>query len=293
MERRALGNTGLSVSVLGLGTGEWGGPDVDESALARLLDRALDLGLNLVDTAPSYGLSEERLGRLLKPHGDRVLVSTKVGYGVPGVPDWTYECVRRGVDQALDRLGRDRLDIVLLHSCPTEVLEHNGVIDALEHAREQGKMRVVAYSGENEALDKALQDTRLGAVMTSLNVCDQGVLHNGRLAERVQQGLGWLVKRPLANGVWRYPALPGRPDLDEYWHRWQSLASGPLQEPDAMLLRFVTGCPGVACAVAGIRSESHLLKCVRALEPIASDPDTFTRWRTRWAESGGGWPGVI
>lgn len=93
---RPFGTTGLSVSPLGLGAGEIGDPALDDREVEALLRAAVELGVTLIDTARSYGRSEERIGRFLAPVRDQVVLSTKVGYGVDGVPDWTGECIRRG-----------------------------------------------------------------------------------------------------------------------------------------------------------------------------------------------------
>lgn len=293
MELRPLGNTGLDLPLLALGAGEWGGPEVDGNSLARLLDQAAEQGPVLVDTAPSYGQSEERLGRLLRTRVAPVLVCTKVGYGVPGVPDWTADCITRGVDQALARLGRDCLEIVLLHSCPAEVLRHNGVIEALDRAREQGKVRVVGYSGENGDLDQALDHPAISCVMTSLNPCDQGVLDNLRLARRLEQGLGWLVKRPLANGVWRFAHRPERPDLAEYWRRWHELGLGEEVDPLGRCLGFAGSVSSVSSVVVGMGAPERYPQCLAALARGLADPECHTRWRSRWGTPGPGWPGLV
>ena len=81
---RPLGRTGLSVFPVGLGAGALGDPSLGEAEAERLLLGALDLGVNLIDTAPSYGLSEERIGRILGARRAQVVLSTKGGYGVPG-----------------------------------------------------------------------------------------------------------------------------------------------------------------------------------------------------------------
>jgi aryl-alcohol dehydrogenase-like predicted oxidoreductase len=66
---------------------------VSESEAGRLLNQVLDAGVNLIDTARGYGLSEERIGRHLAHRRPEFLLSTKVGYGIPGVADWTYDCI--------------------------------------------------------------------------------------------------------------------------------------------------------------------------------------------------------
>ena len=112
---RPFGRSGLSVSVLGLGAGQIGAAELADRDVEALLRATVELGVTLIDTARSYGLSEERIGRFLAPVRDHVVLSTKVGYGVDGVPDWTGECVRLGVDRALTLLATDRIDIVHLH----------------------------------------------------------------------------------------------------------------------------------------------------------------------------------
>ena len=138
---RPFGRSGLIVSALGLGAGELGDPAQDEREVAALVDAAIERGITLIDTARGYGLSEERLGRILPRSRDRVVLSTKVGYGVDGEPDWTGRCVARGIDDALRRLATDWIDIVHLHSCPVDVLARGEVIGALVDARAAGKLR--------------------------------------------------------------------------------------------------------------------------------------------------------
>src|SRR4051794_28359829 len=101
---RSFGKTGLSVSALGFGAGQIGSPELNEEEAARLLHGALDLGVTFFDTARGYGLSEERIGRHLSSHRARFVLSSKGGYGVDGVPDWTAEVIARGIDDALGRL---------------------------------------------------------------------------------------------------------------------------------------------------------------------------------------------
>src|SRR4029079_11123665 len=94
LPQRPFGRTALRVSALGLGAGQIGDPSLDDREVEALVLGAIDLGVPLIDTARSYGCSEERLGRLLRQRKDRFVLSTKVGYGVEGVPDWTGEAVR-------------------------------------------------------------------------------------------------------------------------------------------------------------------------------------------------------
>ena len=153
MRTRAFGATGLSVTPLGFGAMHLNDGRISEAEAGRLLNEVLDAGVNLIDTARGYGLSEERIGRHLSHRRQDFLLSTKVGYGIPGVPDWTYDCIMAGVEAALVRMRCERLDIVHLHSCPLQVLEEGQVIMALEDCARAGKLRVIAYSGDNAELE--------------------------------------------------------------------------------------------------------------------------------------------
>ena len=204
---RPLGRTGLSVSPLGLGTGRLGSADLSESEAERLLHGALDAGITLIDTAPSYGLAEERIGRHLARRRKDVTLSTKGGYGVPGVPDWTGTVITAGIDAALARMRTSWLDIFHLHSCPQEILERGEVIEALEAAVQAGKVRVAAYSGDGAPLAWAVGSGRFGSVQASVNFCDQRIL-DAELPAAQAAGMGLIAKRALANAPWRFFSRP-------------------------------------------------------------------------------------
>ena len=164
MDRVPFGTTGLTVSRLGLGCGGLGETRVSDADAERLVLGALDLGVTFFDAARSYGLAEERLGRILGSRRDEVVLSTKGGYGVEGVEDWTGPVLTRGIDEACARLRTDRIDVFHLHSCPVDVMHRDGLLDALARARDAGKIRVAAYSGDNEGLAWAVGSTAFGSV---------------------------------------------------------------------------------------------------------------------------------
>jgi aryl-alcohol dehydrogenase-like predicted oxidoreductase len=258
MEPRAFGTTGLSVPALGFGAMHLGSPAVEEREAARVLNEALDLGLTVIDTARGYGLSEERIGRHLAHRRSEFLLSTKVGYGIQGIQDWTPPCIFAGVDAALVRLRTDWIDIVHLHSCPRPVLERGEVTEALEACRKAGKVRVVAYSGDNEALESALVDARFTAVQLSLNVCDQAVL-DGTLSQAGATGRGVIVKRPLGGAVGGMGSRPLAEVEGAYWERWQrmNLPDPGIPFPE-LALRFAAFQPGVHTCIVGTARVENL-----------------------------------
>lgn len=298
MELRPLGDTGLRVSSLGFGAMQLGDPRCSEAEAATLLNAVLDLGVNLIDTARSYGLSEERIGRHLAHRRDQFLLSTKVGYGIEGVPDWSYDCVVQGVERALRLMRCEVIDIVHLHSCPLPVLQQGDATRALLDCQRAGKLRVAAYSGDNAELRFALRSGTFGALQSSVSVCDQDgldeVLHTAR-----QQGLGVLAKRPLAGAIWRLSARPGDGAESAYWERWQALGMDALcadagLAPDELALRFALHQPGVSCALVGTLRLDSLRRNLAALAKGPLPSPLQAQLRQRFSRlSQGSWPAWV
>lgn len=195
MELRRFGTSDLLVSPLGFGAGHIGAEQMTDREAVYLLEQARDLGINLIDTARGYGLSEQRVGQFLKNRRHDVILSTKVGYDVPGTQDWTFEAVHGGIDQALQTMQTDYLDIVHLHSCSREILAQGDVIEALDQAKQAGKVRVIAYSGDREDLTYAIETNRFDSFQTSFNLFDQRV--DEVLPTLLDHGV--IAKRPIGN----------------------------------------------------------------------------------------------
>ncbi len=293
MIRRAFGNTKLIVSALGFGAGHIGSPDMSEDAAGTILNRAVDLGVNLIDTARGYGLSEERVGRHLSWRRQEVVISTKGGYGVPGVPDWTPDCITQGIGQALERLQTDYIDIFHLHSCPLETLDQTDVIPALEQALTLGQIRVAAYSGENEALAWAAKSGKFGSFETSVNICDQRVLETV-IPDAVKAGLGIIAKRPIANAPWRHATRPVGDYCETYWERLQTMKLEPEDLAwDEFALRFSAFAPGVSSAIVGTSNVDNLARNVEIVGKGALDPKLEARVRTTFKTHEQNWIGQV
>ena len=292
MEHRTYGASGIGVSALGLGAGQLGDERLGEGEAQALLLGALDAGISLVDTAPSYGVSEQRIGRFLGARRDAVVLSTKLGYGVPGVPDWTGPCITGGVEQALRVLRTDRIDIAHLHSCPREVLEQGEVVAALEAARAAGKLRAIAYSGENEDLEFARASGRFDGLMASLNPFEQ------RVADDVlprMGGIGFVAKRPVANAPWRFADRPQGDYCEPYWLRMRAMGMAPPGEMPwgEFALRFTLSMPGVASAIVGTGRLAHLRENVAWAAKGPLDAALVESWRTRFRACDEGWSGQV
>lgn len=293
METRPLGETGIQVPVLGFGAGHIGGEDLSEAEAGRLLNEVLDLGITLIDTAPGYGRSEERIGRHLAHRRDDFVLVTKCGYGVPGLPDWTPACITAGVDQALRRLQTDHLDVMLFHSCPRWVLDTEGLVAALDAAVRSGKVRAAGYSGENEDLAHALGIASLTVFETSINLSDQRSLMTA-VPRAQQRGAGIIAKRPLGNAPWRYPERPVGNYAEVYWERMQAMGLDPGGlDWGEFALRFAAFAPGVGTAIVGSSRIEHLRRNVGAIAKGPLPSDVVENVRERFRTCDRDWVGQI
>jgi aryl-alcohol dehydrogenase-like predicted oxidoreductase len=262
MQLNAFGNTGLMVSVLGLGGAEIGEARLPEAVAARTLAAVLDVGMNFLDTARGYAESEARIGRFLGAKRKDVVISTKVGYNVPGYGNFSYQAVALGIDESLRRLQTDWLDIVHLHTCDLETLQRGEAIRALHDARQAGKLRVAAYSGENEALAWAVASGHFQSFQTSINLADQRDIDT-LLPQTQAKGYGVIAKRPLANAPWRFAERPYGTYGEEYWYRWWTMVRYGGLDPHGLdwqelAVRFVAFVPGVHTSIIGVTDPAHV-----------------------------------
>ena len=288
MQKTTLGNTGLEVSRLGAGLAAIGEElTLDEiDHVGRVLNRALDGGINFLDTAACYFDSEEMVGRAIAHRRDEYILATKCGHvtgGSSGRP-WTAQTIRDSVDRSLTRLRTDHLDLLQLHSCNVAALERGEVIEALLEAKRAGKTRFVGYSGDNEAAGWAVESGMFDTLQTSFNVADQRARIN-LFGPAKAKGMGVIVKRPIANAAWGAERSPtadlryNRTYADEYFRRAQVMAEmGPIpDDPDDRILLsmgFVFAHPEVDTAIVGTRNPSHMASNIEMVEkrlPISSE----------------------
>ncbi|MEM6370105.1 MAG: aldo/keto reductase [Myxococcota bacterium] len=286
MDAKAYGTSGLSVSRLGLGTG--GLDRLDAREAEGLVRGALDLGVTLFDTAPSYGAAESKLGVALGPLRDKAVLSTKLGYGVPGVEDWTGPCIQGGVDLALTRLGTDRVDIAHLHSCSAEVIERGEVVEALLDAKRAGKVRFCAYAGDGHALHVACSSGAFDGVLATTSVLDR---HNLTTLELVPH-LGRIAKRILANAPWRFREAPREPDLAENYRRW-NIAALALEDPADAFLRWAAFHTGFDAVLLGTTGLSRLESAARSLTAGPLPEELRALLDAVWVAHGADWSPII
>ena len=212
MLRRPLGNTGIEVSSLGLGTVKFGrntGVDYprpyelpSDGRIAELLAVAQREGVNLLDTAPAYGSSEARIGEAIEGHRDDWIVCTKAGEEFDGSAsryDFSEGAILKSVEKSLVRLRTEIVDILLLHSDGRSVdqIEHAGAFLALARLKREGIIRAVGFSGKS-SVDTGAAIPRSEVLMCTINAAYRDEVSIARNA--VHHGVGVLVKKPLARG---------------------------------------------------------------------------------------------
>ena len=211
---RPLGSTGIDVPVIALGTVKIGRNQSvkyprpfdlpGDDAVVQLLRTAQEVGINLIDTAPAYGTSEQRIGELLDKAGSEGdwLISTKAGESFEnGVSafDFTPEAIRASVERSLQRLHRDTLDLVLVHSDGNDLdVLAAGALDALITCRDQGLIRACGLSGKTVTGGIAALDAGADAVMVTNNLAYDGELPVIEHAHQLQRGV--LIKKALNSG---------------------------------------------------------------------------------------------
>ena len=303
METKRLGKTDLKVGRLGIGLSEvgfnLGMADVDQ--VRDVINKALDNGVNFLDTAACYGISEELLGVVASDRRDEYVLATKAGHFLPrgDGEDWTYDLIISSIDRSLELMKTDHVDIVQLHSCKVEVLERGDVIRALQDAKAAGKTRYIGYSGDNENAKWAVTSGLFDTLQTSFNVVDQDARTN--LFEDVEaRDMGLIIKRPIGNAVWGAPADPKPYDhisdyTEEYFRRAGVMsAEGPLVEDPEDRIRLALGFtfahPEVDVTIVGTQRPQHMKSNLEMVsQPMGISDATVTDLHTRWDNLSSGW----
>lgn len=249
MQKRRLGNTDIEVSVLGLGTVKFGRNQgvkyphafnlPSDEEIKTLLAMAKECGINLLDTAPAYGTSEERLGACLKDRHDWV-ISTKVGEMFENGEsqfDFSHHGIRESVERSLKRLRTDYLDIVLVHSNGEDIdlIQDDCVFDVLNDLKKEGKLRSYGMSTKTIAGGlKTIEHADVAMVTYNPSYTDEKeIIHAAQ-----QKGKGIFIKKAMGSG----------------------------HLPATQSLQFALQHPGVTSVIIGTLSPEHLSENVKGVK---------------------------
>ncbi|HEX6710978.1 MAG TPA: aldo/keto reductase [Rubrobacter sp.] len=313
MEYRNLGETGMRVSEISLGTwafgGDWG--TVGEEDAYAALNRAIDLGVNFLDTADVYGdgRSEKLIGKLLKDRpNDEILVGTKAGRRLDphAAEGYNYENLSSFVERSLQNLGVEALDLLQLHCPPTETYRQDSTFEALDRLQEAGKVRNYGVSVEKvEEARMALSYPNVKTVQIIFNIFRQ------KPADEFfplagERSIGILARVPLASGLLSGKMTADRAFTDDdhrnfnregqAFDRGETFsgvdfetglrAAEELKElvPEGhtlaqFALRWILMHPAVSCAIPGGKNPSQVEDNVAAAEMPPLSDETMERAR--------------
>lgn len=298
MEKRRFGKTDMHVGVLGFGGAEIGFEGASARTASRLLNGALDEGLNVIDTAECYDNSEELIGQALAGRRKDYYLLTKCGHpdGYE-TEDWRPASLLQSIERSLRRLRTDYLDVIQLHSCSEAELRKGDVIEALQRARERGHTRYIGYSGDAAAARYAVECGQFDTLQISINVADQEALELVMPLAR-ERSIGVIAKRPIANAAWRTKGKPADDYLHTYWERLRKLdydfLRGDMRDGVVVALRFTLSVPGVHTAIVGTAKPNRFADNVALLAAGPLPAGQFEKIRARWAEvADATWQGQI
>ncbi len=208
MEFRILGKTGIKVSAISLGTwqvgGKWG-DNFDDANADIILNKAIDSGVNFIDTADVYsdGQSEKAVGRLIKSRKEKVYIATKCGRQIqPHVNEgYKVDVLRKFVENSLSNMGLETIDLIQLHCPPTAVYYRPEIFELFDNLKQEGKIQHLGVSVEKveEAL-KAIEYENVTTVQIIFNMFRQ---RPSQLffSQAKKKNVGIIVRVPLASGL--------------------------------------------------------------------------------------------
>jgi aryl-alcohol dehydrogenase-like predicted oxidoreductase len=284
LERRQLGRTGLSVTTLGFGAMDLGGPpaanEISDHEAGRVLNAVLDSGINFIDTAVCYGTSEARIGRAISHRRGEFVLATKCGC-LPGKPMGTPHVhtaanIRAGVEHSLRTMRTDHIDVALFHHSLTRgAWEAEGALDKLLKMKQEGKLRFIGVSGTLPNLAEQIDSGLFDVFQIPYSALQRE--HEDIIAKASAAGAGIIIRGGVARGApidWnkRYYMLTG----DELSSRWDKARLDELlggMSRIEFMVRFAIAEPALDTTIIGTRNLDHLRDNVAAASkgPLSAD----------------------
>ncbi len=266
MKYRALGRTGMSVSEVGFGAWGIGGRTVahtsygetDDAVSIAALRRAHDLGVTLFDTSAAYGSghSEALIGQAFVGLRDQVVIATKAGYEAwDRRPDFSASAIVASTEASLRRLRSDRIDLLMLHNAPLDVLGGSDVQDAMARLVSSGKVRCWGLSAKSPAdALAAMEAYDVAVVQANFNMMDMRALSGGLFAEIARRKAGFIARTPLCFGFLS-GTITRETEYPEGDHRlgWPRAQLDNWIDGAGELLAAVGAAPGLEAVQAALR----------------------------------------
>jgi aryl-alcohol dehydrogenase-like predicted oxidoreductase len=293
MEKRNLGNTGLSVSALGYGAMELA--HLEELDAARLLNTVLDGGINFIDTSPDYGPSEAYIGKAISHRRDEYVLATKCGCNIDvhgksldPLHIYSREKLLANIENSLRLLKTDTIDVWQLHGTMPGHLaggKADDVIKTMQELKQQGKVRFVAISYRNGHRGDSLYPAGFGFqciqefidwdVFDVMQIVYGGLTRQSELAitEVAERGIGVVARGVVKRYHDNYDALLEQAGLDELCQDDEDMNS--------FLVRYVMSHPGVSTMIIGTKSHDHLAENIQAVAKGRLPDDAYAEAKRR------------
>ena len=275
-----LGRTGLEVTRLGYGAGHR--KPMNDEQRETILNAVLDAGINFIDTADDYGNSEELIGRYISNRRSEYFIATKCGASRRG-HRWTRDNVLRNLEESLRRLKTDYIDVMQLHGATVEDCEKGGMVEALQHMREQGKVRWIGHSTNLPDLPTFMEWDVFDVFQLPYSALDRD--HEEWLTRCARAGAGVIIRGGAALGE------PGHGKGSAHeWRNFQEAGLDELRQEDesrtGFVVRFTLTHPHTDTNIVGTTNPVHLQENVRALQRGPLPWETYEEAKRLLAEVG-------
>ena len=298
MQKKLLGESGMAVSHVGLGTAQLSNTDnkfkgvkhvsVDEAR--KILSTAFDGGINYFDTGAHYGNTETLLGELKRKHGEQIIIATKVGLGNDGVRNFSMPFLRNQIENSLKRIDVDCLDILQLNKPTPADLSDGQLFDFLGELKKEGKIRCAGVVvGDTSTGYQCLESEEVDSLQILYNLLCQET--EDLIQKASEGGLGVVIRSPLGNGLLSggytghqtfnvdderatYFSGPDFAQRLEVLHKIQSDLVVSNEELIKFSIRFILSNPYVSTVIPGASKLSqveHYFKITENFSPLGLD----------------------
>lgn len=272
MQKRRFGRTDLQVTELGYGAMEL--RKVDDGQAEQLLNGVLDSGINMIDTSPDYGTSEDLIGKFIAHRRDEYILASKCGCNVPHEASddrrhiWTRDQVFHNIEHSLQRLQTDHIDLLQIHSATAEEVVNGDLVEAMREVQKQGKVRFIGYTATGRT-EFGFPDL---VEMLSWDVFDffqipyviLGRIHEESIAVAAKQDVGIILRGTVKPG---YSRVYDMGDWEDLWAQAQLdelVAEG--EDRYRFMLRYAITHPDYSTVIIGTRSLEHLNDNIQTFE---------------------------
>ena len=282
---RTLGKTELEVTQLGYGTAiaELMRTPIGDKHAEKLLNTVLDEGINFIDTAPDYGVSEDQIGKFISHRRDEFYLATKCGcVGDTWTPghNWTSKQLLSNIDSSLRRMKTDQVDILQMHNPTVEDVLENGLIDTLQEIRAAGKTRFIGVSSGSPDLVQFADMGIFDVFQIPYSALERR--HETMITHAANQGAGIIIRGGIAQGDNNTKTLD---KVNNTWNRALENITGEIARHE-FVLRFTLTHPSCHTTIVGTGKLDHLSTNIQSALTGPLNVDLYETAKQRLTDSG-------